>query len=296
MSAGHVVVLGSANVDLVVQVPRRPLAGETVLGSDVAVLPGGKGANQAAAAGWLGGEVHFAGCVGDDSYGESLGAALHGAGVDTSRLRRSQAPTGMAFITVADGDNSIVVAPGANYQVTASDVDGLEDLLTPSSVLVLQVELPVPIVERAAALAVRRGARVLLNLAPATEVPRQLLAHTDVLVVNESEAVFLAGKATDWAQVSQRLIAMGPASVVVTLGPTGALVNDRGDVTRVPAPTVEAVDTTGAGDAFVGALAVWLARDVGLVPAAEFAVRAASATVGSPGAQASYEVLDGLPD
>jgi ribokinase len=286
-----VVVLGSANVDLVVQVSRRPLAGETVLGGDVAVLPGGKGANQAAAAGWLGGDVHFAGCVGDDLYGEMLGDSLSGAGVDTSRLRRIQSPTGMAFITVADGDNSIVVSPGANYQVTASDVDGLADLLTPSSVLVLQLELPVPIVERAAVRAVRCGARVLLNLAPATEVSQELLTSTDVLVVNESEAAFLVGGVDGWPAVSDRLRELGPENVVVTLGSAGALVNAGGHVSSVPAPIVQAVDTTGAGDAFVGALAVRLAAGADLLASTRFAVRAASQTVGRRGAQASYEVL-----
>lgn len=288
----RIVVLGSANADLVVSVNRRPVAGETVLGRDFIVLPGGKGANQAAAAGRLGGQVWFVGCVGSDSYAETACAALSEAGVNTTRVRRTGGSTGLAFITVAeDGDNSIVVVPGANAQVTAADVDALADLLGPGSLLVLELELELEVVERAAALAASRGARVLLNLAPATRVSTQLLANTDVLVVNESEAAFLAG---DGDQVITRLRELGPDRVVVTLGPEGALVNDAGTVAAVPAPEVAVVDTTGAGDAFVGALAVGLASGAAFIPSVEFAVRAASSTVGTRGAQASYKVLSAL--
>ncbi|MDQ2583038.1 ribokinase [Saccharothrix yanglingensis] len=275
-----VLVLGSANADLVVPVPRRPAAGETVLGGDTTVLPGGKGANTAVAAARLGADVSFAGAVGDDRHGELLRRSLASSGVRTGHLRTSGRPTGVAYITVTpDGENSIVVAPGANADVSEADVDALT--WDGVAVLVCSLEVPVPTVAHAVAAAASRGARPLLNLSPVVEVPAETLALLDPLVVNEHEAASLAPS-------FEALLDLGPRSAVVTLGARGAAVVTREGVVEVAAPPVSAVDTTGAGDAFAGALAAGLAAGSSLVDAAAFAARVAALSVTSAGAQPSY--------
>ncbi|MGW5051229.1 ribokinase [Actinokineospora sp. NPDC004072] len=268
-----VAVLGSANADLVVDVPRRPGGGETVLGSDVRVLPGGKGANTAVAAARLGASVVFIGAVGADGHGSLLRSSLTTAGVDVSRLRTVERPTGAAFITVtADGENSIVVSPGANAALTPADVD-----LTGAAVLVASLEVPIPVVEHAVAAAVAAGVRAVVNLSPVTELSPATLAGLDPLVVNEHEADALGP-----------LLALGVRSAVITRGAQGADVVTASGVVRVPAPPVTPVDTTGAGDAFAGALAHRLAAGDDLVKAAGLACRVASISVTRAGAQPSY--------
>ncbi|MGM1059745.1 ribokinase [Saccharothrix sp. Mg75] len=281
-----VLVLGSANADLVVQVPRRPAAGETVLGGDTAVLPGGKGANTAVAAARLGADVSFAGAVGADQYGELLRGSLASSGVRTGHLRTSARPTGIAYITVTpDGENSIVVAPGANSDVSDTDVDALTwDGVT---VLACSLEVPVPVVAHAVRAAASRGARPLLNLSPVVPVPPDVLALLDPLVVNEHEAASLA-------PTHEALLDLGPRSAVVTLGARGAAVVTRDGVVEVPAPPVTPVDTTGAGDAFAGALAADLAAGAPLVEAAAFAARVAALSVTSAGAQPSYPTREAV--
>jgi ribokinase len=278
-----IVVLGSANADLVVTVPWRPSAGETVLGSDTAVLPGGKGANTAVAAGRIGGRVAFAGAVGTDQYGELLLESLRSSGVDTSLVRRRERPTGIAYITVTpDGENAIVVSPGANATLTNHDIE-----FGTARVLVASLEVPVPVVEHAVALAAARGVRPVLNLSPAAHLSAETLSLLDPLVVNEHEAAWLLGGEPD----ARRLLELGPRSVVITLGARGAVVADYQATVEIPAPKVDPVDTTGAGDAFAGALAVGLAAGNDLVAAAELAVRVAAISVTRPGAQPSYPTL-----
>lgn len=276
-------MLGSANADLVVRVDRRPQAGETVLGSDTAVLPGGKGANTAVAAARLGGRVSFLGAVGPDGYGDLLVESLRAAGVDGSAVRRADRPTGIAYITVTpDGENAIVVSPGANHALTAADVDRVP--LAGGQVLVASLEVPVPVVEYAVAAAAARGVRPVVNLSPVARLSATTLAVLDPLVVNEHEAAWL-GATGDFGA----LLDLGPRSVVVTLGARGALVLTREDgVAEIAAPAVTAVDTTGAGDAFTGALAVGLASGSGLAEAATFAARVAAISVTRPGAAPSY--------
>lgn len=299
----RIVVLGSANADLTVQVERRPQSGETVHGSELVTLPGGKGANQAVAAGRLGADVSFAGCVGVDSNGELLLAVMAAAGVDTTAVRRVETPTGVALIAVTpDGDNSIIVAPGANGDVGTADVDALQPTMAAAAILVMQMELATPVVEHAAAVASETGTRVLLNLAPAVTVSPATLAVCDPLVVNEHEAAFLLGPAaeggtiSDWESTTARLRALGPRSVVVTLGGAGAVSDDAGTIHRAAAPQVTPVDTTGAGDAFIGALAWRLASGDNLADATLFAVRVGSTAVLKRGAQTSYpSVAEVLP-
>ncbi|MCO5973248.1 ribokinase [Actinoallomurus soli] len=278
-----VLVVGSVNADLVVRVDRRPAAGETVLGSDLATYPGGKGANQAVAAARLGGRVAFLGRAGTDGQGDFLRDALRGDGVDITHLITTPGPSGVALITVGpEGDNSIIVSPGANGRVTEEDVTAAGPLFAAASVVSLQMEVPLDAVLAAARAAEGAGARVVFNLSPPAAVPDELLALCDPLVVNEHEAAFLG--ASDPAG----LLARGPRSVVITKGADGAVVADGDGVIEVPSPRVEAVDTTGAGDAFTGALSWRLARGDDLAEAARFAARVGAAAVRVAGAQSSF--------
>lgn len=278
----EVLVIGSANADLVVSAERRPSGGETVLGGDTIVLPGGKGANTAVAAAKLGADVALLGAIGDDAYGRLLTESLREAGVHTELLHTVDRPTGVAYITVTpDGENSILVSPGAN---SALEPSALEGAPAGAKVMVASMEIPLPTVEHAVAVAAEAGVRTLLNLSPASEVSRQTLAALDVLLVNEHEAGWLLGSGIEPA----KLLELGPRSAVVTLGARGALVITEDGTVEIASPKVEAVDTTGAGDAFTGGLAASLATGVTLETAARNAVRVAAISVTRRGAQPSY--------
>ncbi|MFD5089072.1 ribokinase [Amycolatopsis thailandensis] len=282
----QVLVIGSANADLVVPVDRRPGGGETVLGGDTILSPGGKGANTAVAAARLGADVALLGAVGDDPYGELLKRSLAESGVNTASVRTSDRPTGIAYITVTpDGENSILVSPGANSALRPEDVD-----LDGAEIVVLSLEIPLETVERAVAEAVGKGVKTLLNLSPAAELSAKTLRGLDVLLVNEHEAAFLLGGEADFP----KLLDLGPKAAVVTLGAKGAAVVTADGVTEVPSPKVEAVDTTGAGDAFAGALATALAKGEELADAARKAVKVAAITVTRQGAQPSYPTASEL--
>ena len=283
-ATARVVVVGSANADLVCRVDRRPGTGETVLGGDLHTLPGGKGANQAVGAARLGARTAFVGRVGDDAHGELLLRSLRGAGVDVAGVRRDAAPTGVALVLVsADGDNSIVVSPGANARVTVDDVR--RDVVRDAAVLLLQREI-----DPAASLAAARhcGGLVVLSLAPYGPMPAELLSRTDVLVVNEHEAAGLLGARSAPPEAAAALRALGPRAAVVTLGAAGAVVADGSGTWPVPAPVVRVRDTTGAGDAFAGALGWRLAAGDPLREAVAVAVRAGALAVTRDGAQPSF--------
>ncbi|MGW5119819.1 ribokinase [Streptomyces noursei] len=293
-----VLVVGSANADLTVRVTRRPGAGETVLGTDLVESAGGKGANQAAAAARIGGRTALLARVGGDAYGELLLAAQRAAGTDVAPvIVDADARTGTAMIIVSpDGDNSIVVSPGANAALTPQDVAAAQDVIAASTVLSLQLEIPMESVRAAAEAAEGAGTRVVLNPSPTPEdLDRALLSAADPLVVNEHEARQLSGRTdgtpAEWAAALRE---RGARSVVVTLGGDGALVLDDSGTTTVPGVRVEAVDTTGAGDAFTGALATRLAGGAALADAARFAVRVGAAAVTKPGAQPSYPTVEDL--
>jgi len=285
-------VVGSANADLVVGVDRRPGPGETVLGSDLVVHPGGKGANQAVAAARLGARTALLARVGDDAHGLLLRASQQEAGVDTGGVLVGGAPTGVALITVdPSGDNSIVVSPGANARLTPEDIRAAGPLFAAARVVSVQLEIPLATVAETSR-AVPSGARLVLNPSPPAPLPDEVLAACDPLVVNEHEARYILGDGAgrtpeSWAR---GLIALGPRSVVITLGADGALVSDTrgGDPVHVPSPRVDAVDTTGAGDAFTAALAWRLGLGEELTVAAAFAVRVGAAAVTKEGAQASF--------
>jgi len=295
---GGVLVVGSVNADLVVTVARRPGAGETVLGSDLATFPGGKGANQAVAAARLGARVAFAGRVGTDSFARFLREGLDREGVDTRHLQAVPGPSGVALITVDPaGDNSIIVAPGANARLDAAGVAAALGGPGGPAVVSAQLEVPVEAVAEAARLAAAAGARFILNLSPPRNVPSSLLAAADPLVVNEHEAAFLLGGGDRQAPERQAraLLALGPRSVVITLGAAGAYAAAGGGGARVPSPPVTVVDTTGAGDAFTGALAWRLSAGDSVAEAAAFAARVGAAAVTARGAQGSYPTLAQVP-
>jgi len=276
-----IAVVGSVNLDIVVAVEHHPAPGETVLGGDRADLPGGKGANQAVAAARLGQEVAIVGRVGDDDAGRGLREGLQDEGVDVRFLRDdSDTPSGVALIAVApDGENTIIVSPGANGRVSAEDVAGAGELLAEAAVTLLQLEIPEDAVAAAVAAA---GGTVVLNPAPARPVDPAVLAHVDVLVPNRGELHLLAGPGEP-ADAARRLA--GPRAVVVTLGADGALVVEGDRAEHVATPAADALDTTGAGDAFCGALADALARGAALVEATRWGVAAAALSVARPGAQ-----------
>lgn len=271
------------------RVERRPKPGETVTGADLTLFPGGKGANQVVAAARLGAEASMLGRVGEDAFGAELVENLRNNGVDTTRVESlSRSPTGSAFITVTpDGENAIIVSPGANRGFGPREVEAAARDIRKASVLVAQLEVNVEAVDSAARLAEESGARFLLNLAPPREVPNTLLRLSDPLVVNEHEAAFLLGDEQTSDEAARGLLDLGPASVVVTLGAEGAVLAAKGITQRFPAPEVEVVDTTGAGDAFVGALAAKLAKGTTLEDAVPFAVFTGAVAVTREGAQRS---------
>ncbi len=282
----EIVVVGSVNLDVVVPVERHPGPGETVLGGDHEQLPGGKGANQAVAAARLARAVAFVGRVGSDDPGRRLRATLELENVDTRRLRDDpDAPSGLAMISVAPGgENTIVVSPGANGRVGPEDVEAAADLLAGAAVTLVQLEIPAAAVAATAAAA---GGTLVLNPAPARALEPDVLARAGVLVPNRTELGLLAGVDAPRTAGEAATVAAaveGPRAVVVTLGEDGAVVVEAGRSEHVPAPHVDAVDATGAGDAFCGALADALARGAELVEATRWAVRAASVSVTRPGA------------
>ncbi|MBA8989591.1 ribokinase [Curtobacterium pusillum] len=277
----RIVVVGSLNADLVVRTERFPKPGETVQGSDLAILPGGKSANQAVAAGRLGGTVRLIGAVGDDGNGALLRDSVAAAGVETTHVAvREGVATGTAVITVdSAGENTIVISAGANGTLTPDDVPA--DAFEGAGVLGLCLEVSIDVVLAAARAARAAGVTVLTNLSPFGAVPQELLDLTDVLLVNEHEAVSLGEH--------------GVRRSIVTRGGAGCTVHDGDDdPVSVDAVRVEPVDTTGCGDAFMGAVALRLAAGDSLVDAARFAVGVGAYAATKPGAQSSYPTASEL--
>ncbi|MCX6498620.1 MAG: ribokinase [Arthrobacter sp.] len=298
-NAGSIVVVGSLNADLTIYTERLPLPGETLHGSGFAVNPGGKSANQAVAAARLGGAVTLIGAVGADDNGAMLLASTAGAGVDVTRVRQTAEPTGVAVISVdAAGENSIIIAAGANGTLAPADVDPAA--FDGAAVVGLCLEVPVETVQAAAQAGHDAGARVLLNLSPYAPIPEALAGLTDVLLVNAHEASqFLGGfelpspeaPEAEWEPAVAQFAAHGLAQVLVTLGSQGSVVLDSSagtPVVRIAPTRVDAVDTTGAGDAFTGAVAARLAAGDTLVDSARYASVAAAMAATRKGTQTAY--------
>ncbi|PZT74564.1 MULTISPECIES: ribokinase [unclassified Streptomyces] len=282
----RVAVLGSTSMDLVAYVDRAPERGRTVTGREFRTIPGGKGANQAVAAARAGGDVLMIGVVGDDEYGVRMRENLEHSGVDTDLLHTVEGPSGTAHIVVdATGANSIVVVPGANGTMTALG-PGEMAAIAESDLLLLQLELPLSAVIEGARAGHAQGVRTVLTPSPVRELPAELLDHIDLLVPNEHEAAELSGY-DDPHAAAEILLAQVPA-VLITLGSKGCLYADRaGRATLFPAPEVTAVDTTGAGDTFVGTLAVALGEGRPVPQAIAWASAAAALCVQKPGASVS---------
>jgi ribokinase len=289
-----IVTVGSINTDLVVRVKAFPIPGETVYGDEFATYAGGKGANQAAAAARLGAQVRMLGAVGDDANSSERLADLRDAGVDIAPvLIRSQSPGGVALIQVdASGQNQIVIVPGANGTVSSDDIrHDLPALLSQGDLVLLQFELPFSSVAEALSQTRKNGAKSIVNTAPYIDGTDELLPLIDILVVNEIEAGQLLGTdpvtLDEASQAGQALLERGPEIVFTTLGADGAVISDAKNNVHIPAPSVDVVDTTGAGDATVGAFAAALDSGSDVIDAARRAVMAGSFAVQRPGAQPS---------
>ena len=298
---GTIVVVGSVNVDLLAQVQRHPRPGETLHGTGGQMLPGGKGANQAVAAARLGARVAMVGAVGSDVQAEAALSALREAGVDLGHVAEIEGPTGLAIVTVAeDGENSIVVIAGANDAMGADRVRAAAEVISAARIVVCQGEIPRDGIEALPALVT---GRFLHNPAPVMELDPAVLRASDPLVVNQHEAGLVLAQLApgqeapeDPEAVVAALRAAGIPSAVLTLGADGSLVADQAGVRRIPPAPVEAVDTTGSGDAFIGALALGLARGDDLATAARLASRVGAFAATGEGAQPSYPTAaDELP-
>jgi ribokinase len=289
----EIVVIGSLNMDMVVRVQRRPDKGETVLGQDFMMSPGGKGANQAYSASKLGGHVTMIGCLGDDVFAETLKEKLLEGGVDTNEIIvTDKAKSGTAFISIdQDGDNSIIVAPGANQELTTSFIKEKEEVIKHAKLLILQLEIPIESVLEAVLIARKHNVPVLLDPAPVCELPDELLRNIDYITPNQVEIYHLTGiEVTDVksAQVAAiKLIEKGVKTVFAKMGEKGVAVINSNRTSYVEGYKVNVVDTTAAGDSFAGAVGLALVKGMDEWEAAHFGNAVGALTVTRPGAQAS---------
>ena len=292
-----IVVIGSSNTDMVIQSEHLPAPGETILGGEFFMNPGGKGANQAVAAAKLGGDVVFVARVGDDIFGQEAVAGFKKEGINTAFVVTDpEQPSGVATIMVdANGENCIAVASGANNRLSPADVDQAMAQVDAADVLLMQLETPIETIEYVASLGSEKGKTVILNPAPAQALSDELLAKLDVITPNETEAEMLTGikvvNLADAEKAAQALRAKGIGTVIITMGSQGAFVLSDSSAGLIPTRKVEAVDTTAAGDTFNGALAVGLANGQAIEEAVGFANKAATISVTRRGAQASVPSL-----
>lgn len=302
-SVPRVLVVGSLNMDVVVEATRLPHTGETVLGQRAHYLSGGKGANQAVAAARLGAETAMIGAVGKDAFGMELKRAMELAGIAVDTIATvEEIHTGMASITLSEGDNRIIVVPGANSFCSPADIDRHEACFASADIILLQLEIPLETVAYAARMAKRHGKPVVLNPAPAQSLSAGFMSLIDYVTPNRSELALLAGmpeldegdcNAEALVAAMRKLQTQGAGSVVVTLGAAGAIaLGAGGELIQVPGIPMEVVDTTGAGDCFNGALACALVRGGTLEEAIQFAVVASALSVTKLGAQSGMPTLE----
>src|SRR5574339_693433 len=285
---GKILVVGSLNMDLVVTVPRLPQISETIIGGKFATFPGGKGANQAVAASRMGATVSMIGAVGNDDYGQTLCQAAAQDGIDTNHIEIDpKVATGIALITVdADGRNTIVVASGANLELTTNHIQAAQYAFSATDVLVTQLEIPLEAVTEAVNLAVKNGIHVVLNPAPARPLPTELLSSVEFFVPNEREARQIAGVDSLEAAI-RKLLGLGVRHLIITLGEQGVLLVTPERRERFPAHKVQAIDTVAAGDAFVGAFSTGIAEGMCVEDAIRLGNSAAAVAVTRRGAQPS---------
>ncbi len=295
----NIVVIGSLNMDLVVQASRLPLGGETIMGTAFHEIPGGKGANQAVAMARLGAKVKMIGKVGKDGFGTSLLSTLAVDGVDTSAIETcEEKSTGVALITLQDsGENSIIVVPGANGEVSSEDILKNKQAIQNAGIVVAQLEVPMDTVATALKTAKEGGAFTILNPAPAQRLSQEILSHVDLLTPNETELALISQMpVTDMISIrkaAQALIDEGVKALIITLGSEGSLyLNNKGETLYQKAFKVEAIDTTAAGDSFTGGLAVCINQGKPMDEALEFASKVGALTVQKLGAQSSLPRLE----
>ncbi len=288
-----ILVIGSLNVDMVVKVDHIPVTGETILAdTEVEYVAGGKGANQSYAVGRLGGNITMLGAVGDDTYADIERESLRSVNVDVTKLLvKKDTATGIAWIPVnAQGNNSIIVLPGANKKLSVDDVYANENLIKNSDIIIMQMEIPLDVILEAAKCAKKHGKMVILDPAPVPKVfPEELFKYIDVIKPNETEFSQILGEdVSDYLDGSKKLRSKGVPIVIVTLGPEGLLINsDETGIQTIPASPATVVDTTAAGDTFTAAFAIQLSKDKSLLEAVHYANKASSITVSRKGAQSS---------
>ena len=284
-------VLGSLNMDLVTSVDRAPNMGETVLGESFKTVCGGKGGNQAMAIARLGGNIEMLGCVGNDSYGKILKENLNNDGAKTDNIEEKEASSGIAAITVSGGDNCIIVVKGANDLVTKEYVDTHKNVIEESDYLVMQLEIPFETVEYAMKSARESNTKVVFNPAPMDKKCISLIPYVDIFVVNEHEAGIVTGETVvtekDAEIAIKKLLEIGAKTVIVTLGEKGCVYNSGNEFFHTPAVKTKAIDSTAAGDSFIGAMLVKLTEGADMKEATEFASKVSSIVVSRLGATES---------
>lgn len=291
-----ILVIGSMNADLTIHTKRMPLLGETIEGFDFSVNAGGKGANQAVAVAKLGGNVRFLGAVGNDSNGKMLLKSLEKSGVEFSGFTTDETSTGTASITVVNGDNFIILNAGANDYITPSVIDRYSEYIKESDILVLQLEIPLESVIRAAEVAKKSNTVVILNPAPFKELPDSFLQNVDIIVPNEHEALLLTGinvnTEENCKKAIQKLINKSIKTVIITLGENGCVYNNGNDIIFRNAEKTTVVDTTSAGDTFIGAVCCGLSDGMTLPECIDLATKASAITVSRKGASCSIPTRD----
>jgi len=293
-----ITVIGSLNMDLVINTPRIPQMGETITGSGFMVNPGGKGANQAVAVAKLNGNIYMVGCVGDDFFGKDLLKNLSENGVNVSNIKIIEgASTGIAIIVLKEGDNFIILDSGANYCITQKHIGECHDLIKRSSLIIVQLEIPFDVVEKAVNVAKEYKVKVLFNPAPAKNISDNFLSKIDIILLNETESELITGihiRTIDDAKETLKFLRnKGILQVIITMGSNGVVYNSGERLEYKPAyPVKDVMDTTAAGDSFIGAFAVAITNGLGIDEAVDFAIAASAITVTKKGAQVSLPTLN----
>lgn len=294
-----ITIIGSLNMDMVIRTDRVPVMGETILGGEFSMVPGGKGANQAIAAARLGGNVKMVGCVGNDVFGKDLINHLSIDKVNVEHVKIVDGiSTGVAVITIKDGDNSIIVSPGANSKLSPNHISEVEETIKGSDILVLQLEIPLETVHKVIEIAKENNVKVILNPAPAISLSDHLLTKINIITPNESECEILTGIPIHSVEDARSAVATlnrrGVEQVIITLGHNGVVYNNEKNIIHKPSKRVEVVDTTAAGDAFTGALAFALSEGKSIDQAVDLAIIVGALTVTRSGAQTSIPYRDDL--